>query len=207
MPLLFSGERKMTTQGLLGFHYNGIDKLAYNQADSHPDTLGLKMLRELRHVEDWDSARKRIDGLTTLPETRKLNDLDGIVSSEIRRHFPDLKYRFEPKDYYQLTQPLQGSLKPYLNGKLSFMPDAQDFIQDSLHCDWAYIANLDTNEFEVWKGNQIEPDHEDNRYHDEPNRYGNKADTMGYYPCALVRNYDLNELPNAGRFLTYFSFP
>ena len=31
-----------------------------------------------------------------------------------------------------------------------FMPDATDFIQNSLHCEWAYIANLDTREFEVW---------------------------------------------------------
>ncbi|MEE9368449.1 MAG: hypothetical protein V3V05_06250 [Pontiella sp.] len=168
----------MTTQGLIGFHYQGTDKLVYNQADSHPDTLGLKVLRELRLVDNWDTVRKRIDALTPIPESRKLNDLDGIVSSEIRRHFPDLKYRFEPKDYYQLMQPLQGTLKPYLDGKLSFMPDARDFIHDSLHCDWAYIANLDRGELEVWKGNQIEPDHEDNRYAAEPNRYGNKANTM-----------------------------
>lgn len=190
----------MTTQGLIGFHHNGTDKLAYNQADSHPDRLGLKILSELRNVYNWDKIRDRIDHLTPIPESRKCGDLDGIVTSEIRRHFPDLKHRFKPQDYYQLMQPLQGSLAPYLDGKLSFMPDAREFIRDSLHCDWAYIVNLDSNRMEVWKGNQIEPGASDR------NRYGNTVDHMGYYPCAQVKDYDLEDLPNAGRFLTYYSF-
>jgi len=31
---------------------NDKDRLAYNHSDSHPDVLGLKVLRELREVED-----------------------------------------------------------------------------------------------------------------------------------------------------------
>ena len=87
-----------------------------------------------------------------------------------------------------------------------FMPDASDFINNSLHCNWAYITNLDTEKFEIWKGNQLEPDSEDNRLVEEPNRYGTEADRMGYYPCAMVRQYDLKDLPNPGLFLTYYSF-
>jgi seryl-tRNA synthetase len=89
-------------------------------------------------------------------------------------------------------------------------------IKDSLHRlnlkeksvrtrpDWAYIVNLDSEQFEVWKGNQLEPDSEDNRLVEEPNRYGQEADRMGHYP--MVKNYGLNELPNPGLFLTYYSF-
>jgi len=86
------------------------------------------------------------------------------------------------------------------------MPDASDFIRDSKHCEWAYIVNLDSEQFEVWKGNQLEPDSEDNRLVEEPNRYGQEADRMGYYPCAMVKNYSLDDLPNPGLFLTYYSF-
>jgi hypothetical protein len=59
---------------------------------------------------------------------------------------------------------------------------------------------------EVWKGNQLEPDSEDNRLVEEENRYGQEADRMGYYPCAMVKNYSLDDLPNPGLFLTYYSF-
>ncbi|MBI9021362.1 MAG: hypothetical protein JEZ10_08950 [Verrucomicrobia bacterium] len=41
---------------------------------------------------------------------------------------------------------------------------------------------------------------------EEPNRYGQEADRMGHYPCAMVKNYSLDDLPNPGLFLTYYSF-
>ncbi|VGO14090.1 hypothetical protein PDESU_02647 [Pontiella desulfatans] len=196
----------MTTQGLLGFRYREKDRLVYNHADSEPDLLGLRILHELRNVDDWNMARERIKNIVSIPETRKLDEHSCLAETEVRRHFPDLEYRTTPTDMYQLYQPLQGSLKPYLDGKLMFMPDASDFIHDSLHCEWAYIANLDTELLEVWKGNQLEPDSEDNRMSEEENRYGREPDHMGYYPCAMVKEYDLKELPNPGLFLTYYSF-
>ena len=196
----------MSTRGLIGFRINDTDKLAYNHADSYPDALGLKVLKELHSVEDWDAVRQRINSLHSIPETRKLDEYSSLAQTEVRRHFPDLKYNGTPEDFYDLYQPLQGSMTPYFDGRLSFMPDASDFIRDSRHCAWAYIANLDTEEFEVWKGNQHEPDSEDNRMVEEANRYGQEPDRMGYYPCAMVKNYDLNDLPNPGLFLTYYSF-
>jgi len=86
------------------------------------------------------------------------------------------------------------------------MLDASDFIRDSQHCEWSYIVNLDSEQFEVWKGNQLEPDSEDNRLVEEANRYGQESDRMGHYPSAMVKNYDLKDLPNPGLFLTYYSF-
>ena len=196
----------MATRGLIGFRYDDVDKLIYNHADSYPDALGLKVLKDLHSVEDWDAVRQRINSLHSIPETRKLDENSSFAQTEVRRHYPDLKYKGTPENFYDLYQPLQGSMKPYLDGQLSFMPDASDFIWDSRHCAWAYIAHLDTKEFEVWKGNQHEPDSEDNRMVEEANRYGHEADRMGYYPCAMVKNYDLNDLPNPGLFLTYYSF-
>lgn len=117
-----------------------------------------------------------------------------------------MEFPARPVDYNTLFAPLQGTLAPYLDGRVSFMPDASDFIRDSRHCDWVYIANLDTSQFEVWKGNQLEPDSEDNRLIEEENRYGREEDRMGYYPCTMVRNYDLEALPNPGFFLAYYSF-
>ncbi len=50
----------MSARELIGFSYNDIDRLAYNHSDSHPDELGLKVLRELHGVDDWDAARDRL---------------------------------------------------------------------------------------------------------------------------------------------------
>jgi hypothetical protein len=188
----------MSTRGLIGFRYNDTDKLIYNHSDSRPDVLGLKILRELRDVDNWDVVRERTESLVAVPETRKLDDCSSMAETEIRRYFPDFEHKSEPKNYYDLYRPLQGTLKPYLEGKLMFMPDASDFICNSLYCDWAYIVNLDTNHFEVWKGQQTKLNPE--------NRYGKEADRMGYYPCIRIEGYDLKHLPEPGRYLSDYLF-
>ena len=190
---------KMTTQGLIGFRLNQADKLIYNHADSHPDTLGLKILRELRDVENWNVVLDRIEELVLIPEERLLGNHTSMAETEIRRAFPDREYKCVPKNVYDLYQPLQGTLQPYLDGKLMFLPDASDFIHNSLHCEWAYIANLDSETFEIWKGLQTKPDSE--------NRYGTEHDRMAYYPCQMIKEYDLHNLPEPGRYLQdYFFF-
>lgn len=183
----------MSTRGLIGFRCNDTDKLIYNHSDSHPDALGLKILREMQDVQNWNVAQDRIESLVPIPEQRRLDEHSSMAETEMRRHFPDLAYRGTPKDVYDLYQPLQGTLKPYLDGKLMFMPDASDFIHESLFCEWAYIANLDSEQFEIWKGLQTKPDPD--------NRYGTEHDRMGYYPCTMLIGYDLNNLPDPVRFM------
>jgi len=189
----------MTTQGLTGFRYKGKDKLAYNHADSDPDSLGQKVLKELSEVKDWNTVRDRIDGLVPIPETRRLNEYTSMMESEVRRAFPNLKYDGSLQNVYDLYRPLQGTLKPYLDGKLMFMPDASDFIYNSLHCEWAYIANFDDSLLEVWKGLQNKPDTDENRY-------GTEADRMGYYPCSMLAGYHLDDLPDPVRFKADYTF-
>ena len=184
----------MSTRGLIGFRINDADKLAYNHTDSHPDTLGLRVLKELHAVDDWDAVRQRINSLHSIPESRRLNEHSSMAETEIRRHFQNLEHKGKPQDFYDLYQPLQGTLKPYLEGKLMFMPDASDFIYDSLFCEWAYIVNLDSKHFEIWKGLQTKPSQEDNRY-------GNEMDRIGYYPCSKLIGYELTNLPDTVRFM------
>ncbi|WP_309400987.1 hypothetical protein [Cerasicoccus maritimus] len=168
----------MGTRGLIGFRHNGADKLAYNHYDSGPEHLGVKILKEVHEVDPdtWDIVRERVRSLVTINEQRQLGPNDGMVIAEIRRHLPDLKYARAPRDYYELFRPVQGTLKPYLDGKLTFIADANEFIYDSLHCEWAYIVNLDNHAFEVWRGFQLTPSEEAAKCYDcEPDR-------MGYYP-------------------------
>jgi hypothetical protein len=191
----------VTSQGLIGFHIRDVDKLAHNAYNSTPDKLGLSIYNEVLAVTDWDEVYDRVKGLNAVPETSQIDLNDGLLFSELRRHFPEKQFNSHPRDYHELFSPLQGSLAPYLDGRLSYIPDASDFIHDSRFCDWAYIVNLDTQEFEVWMGRQIEPEHEGIRLTEEENRYGTKADRMGYYPCMMYQAYNLNDLPGPQIFL------
>lgn len=177
----------------MGFRYRNIDKLAYNHADSHPRGVGSVILSELRAVDDWKIVRERIGQLVPIAETRPLEGFDGYMRSEMRRCFSDAELAIDPRDYYDLFRPLQGTLKPYLDGRLSCMAVANEFIEDSLHCEWAYIVNLDNDQFEVWRGLQKEVP-------PQSNRYGAEANRMGYFPCALVREYALSGLPEEKQF-------
>ena len=133
----------MSTRGIYGFRTNETDKLAYNHSDSYPDVLGATILNQLCEVQDWDRTRNLVGSLVSLDEIRELTQHDGIFRTELRRHYPDLKYDREPRDFYDLMSPLQGTIDPYLSGRLSFMATANEFIDDSLFYEWGYVANLD----------------------------------------------------------------
>ena len=178
----------MSTRGIYGFHINETDKLAYNHADSYPEVLGATVLNQLSEVDDWPTVKGLVESIVPIHETRKLGHNDEIFLAELRRHYPDLKYDRNPKDFYDLMSPLQGSLEPYLSGKLSFMATANEFIEDSLFCEWGYVANLDSHELEVYRGSQKVPPFADARYQGDMNR-------QGYYPCKMVQAYNLDKLP------------
>jgi len=184
----------MSTRRIYGFHINGTDKLAYNHSDSYPRVLGVTILSQLRAVQDWELVKERIASLIAIRETRELGNHADDFRVELRRHYPDLQYKSEPRDYYKLMAPLQGTLEPYLSGKLSFMATANEFIDDSLFCEWGYIANLDTHLLEVYRGLQTEKLPEQSRYREGPDR-------MGYYSCRMVGGYKLDSLPTKSMFL------
>ena len=69
----------------------------------------------------------------------------------------------------------------------SKMFDYKDFILNSLHCQYAYIINLDDNTLEFWLGGQTQPQ--------RGNRYGGLKTKSGYYPCKLLYCYSLSSIP------------
>lgn len=184
----------MSTRGIYGFRINETDKLAYNHADSFPDALGVKILSELQSISEWNTVEERIRSLSPIHESRMIGVNDDIFRTELRRHYPNLHYRGNPKNYYDLMSPLQGTLEPYLSGKLSFMATANEFIDNSLFCQWGYVADLDKHQFEIYRGGQITQPPTDAQYQDGPDR-------MGYYPCRMVQAYRLDQLPTPRKFL------
>lgn len=183
----------MSTRGLIGIRKKSNDYLTYNHGDSYPSYLGVNLLKELRGVsrQKLSEAYDKItlvnpDGKPThkptqeqIAECKKYGDLGVSEQTE--------------EDWYCLLRNSQGTFVPYLKGELKYMIDNRDFIADSLFCEWAYIVNLDTDKFEVWKGFQQSPT--------DYNRYGTEKNEGGYYPCKLVKEYDLDKLPTKAKFL------
>lgn len=170
----------MGTRGLYGFRKNGIDKLTYNHYDSYPDYLGQIMVEfcKTTSIEEMNEIFDRIILVAenSTPTQEQITECiefydEGVSTGKV-------------EDWYCLLREAQGNPNVYKHG-LKYMVDNQNFIKDSLFCEYAYIINLDTECLEFWVGFQKEPD--------ENNRYGTEVDD-GYYPCKLLEEYSLGEI-------------
>lgn len=173
----------MGTRGIYGFRFEGQDKITYNHFDSYPSELGTNLINEIRGVdiEKLKSVAKKII-LVSNEIAPNLNQIEECGE------YTDTTVSTQTKtDWYCLLRQTQGTLKPYLQNELKYMIDSHNFILDSLFCEWGYIVNLDTLKFEIWKGFQEKKQ--------KDNRYGTEKNKEGYYPCKLLKEYDLNNLP------------
>lgn len=174
----------MGTRGLYGFRKNEVDKTTYNHYDSYPDCLGRTMVEfcQTTSIEEMNEIFDRIvlveEG--SKPTQKQITDCieyyDGSVSHQT------------PEDWYCLLRDAQGNPNIYKHG-LKYMIDNQNFIKDSLFCEYAYIINLDEECLEFWVGFQKEPD--------EDNRYGAEEED-GYYPCKMLGEYSFKCLKEYG---------
>jgi len=184
----------MGTRGLVGFYKDGITKATYNHWDSYPSGVGVDILEEVRNL-NVEKMKKVFDKLILIKDNQSKPSKDMIKKYE---KFGDPSVdgpmtNTELKTWYQLLRNLQGTLKPYIDGEVIHIIDYSDFIKDSLFCEWAYIINLDKETLEVWEGFQEEPSN--------PNRYGIEKNESGYYPCKMVKEYPLNNLPDKEIFI------
>jgi hypothetical protein len=153
----------------------------YNHWDSYPSGLGVKIYAQaavLRmNIDNWVKIKQAVR------ELRLVDPADKPTPGDVARLAPMTNLNVGEQsvdDWYCLLREAQGNLIDLLS--VGYMLDAHDFIYDSLFCEWGYILNLDTLEFEIWQGFQHAPD--------PTNRYGT-ADRRGYYPCVLVAAFPL----------------
>ena len=82
-------------------------------------------------------------------------------------------------------------------GQWDGYPEGQDFSQDSLFCEWAYVIDFDKNTFEVYRGFNETPLDESERFYTA----GQKEDDNGLYPVRMIKAFDLSALPSEDEFL------
>lgn len=154
----------MGTRGTYGYRKNKQDKLMYNNYDSYPEVLGQNMLKYIK-----------------MYSTKEINEVCENIKFIEKNDFLNLSIKMKEK-----IQSRKIYLSSFHEDPTILMPEDNDFIKDSLFCEWGYIVNLDTECLEVWIGFQKKAQ--------KGNRYGRKKNGDGYYPCALVAEIPFEDL-------------
>ena len=154
---------------------DGADKVTYNHSDSYPDFLGKRLLE---YVADTSTEQLREVGSRIV----LVDGIDQPTNEMITRYkkHADLgvsKGTFQ--DWYCLLRNTQGDLHHYNNG-LRHMIDNSSILADSQFCEWAYIANLADEVFEVYRGLNKKAEAEGRYAHLEV------EDNMGYKGVRLI---------------------
>ena len=196
----------MGTRGAIGLFKGGKGKITYNHFDSYPEGTGKDILKEIRGFS-VEQIKKAFDNIRLVCDSEAKPTKEEI--KEYQEYSNTQVGGSKEITYYQLVRELQGTLKPYIEGKVKIMIDNENFLKDSLFCEYAYIVNLDKEVFEVWVGFQKEP--QENRYkhtkaeiQKEINwwKKERKIDfKMDYFNCKLIKEYPLNKLPTEKQFL------
>ena len=175
----------MGTRGAVGFYKGGEHKVAYNHFDSYPEGLGNDVLNYIHS--------KTVEGLHAAFERIELVDPESKPTPEqVKKcaEFTNLSVSGQSTDeWYCVLRDAQGDLDAYT--KVGAMPDEQDFLKDSLFCEYAYIINLDDNILEVYKGFQeSKPKGRYAEFEPKDSVSGSK-----YYAVGLVKTYPLTDCP------------
>lgn len=132
----------MASRGAYGVRIDGKDRVLFNFRDSQPDTFGLRFAREAEDLAADPEA------LAAKVRAARLVDPRAIPSPAERAQWGAPEET--PSNWLDLTQGDWGRLAPFLD--VGVVPDRQAFLLDGLMCEYAYIINLDTGNFEVYEG-------------------------------------------------------
>lgn len=170
----------MGTRSAIGVRVNGNDKLYYNQYDGYPTWMGKKVFDDSVSMiaqHGWDKIKE-------LAKKCKQFDSDVVFTdAQFKKYGKYHEIVSSGKDMYALLRGLQGELKLALEAGI--MTKDNNFIKDSGDCEWAYILNVDTKEFEIYKGCQYT--------RPKRSRYAKAKKVGGCYACELIHTIDLSD--------------
>lgn len=179
----------MGTRGTFGFRIDGEDKLTYNHFDSYPNGLGNTVVEFIRDVGDWDKVKELARNLQDVGDREP-------TPEDIKACAPYMNLSVsnqDTKDWYCLLRQTQGNPAAIL--EIGLFQQENNFINDSLFCEYGYIINLDDMTFEVYEGFQ--------KAKHNKGRYANNPKDNDYYPSALVGTFPLNNIPENWAKLAY----
>jgi len=165
----------MSTSGLVGIKIGKQRKYTYNHSDSYPTGLGQEVVKFCKTVTDWDAFKANAKKVKLVDEDDKATNAQ--INKYIRFANTDVG-EGELNSWYCLLRSIQGIgvLEQILLGNLEHMIDSNEFIKESLFCEYAYIINLDTMKLEMYEGYQ-------------------KAKNGKYKSCKKVAEFPVTDIP------------
>ncbi len=180
----------MSTQGAVGFIANEKWYVTYNNADSNPDWLGMRVLEFCKSIISWDYLKTLVTKLTLVDEECKPTP----EQIELYKGYSDSRVsQGTLEDWYCLLRGLhQGKiLYEIASGNVTHMIDNHLFLSSSLYCEWAYIIDLDSMTLKIYNGfNENGCD-----YGTLPEDIDPRKEDDGFYPVRFLYAYDLRKLP------------
>jgi len=181
----------MGTRGVMGVRIDRKDKIGYQQFDSYPSGVGVAVVGDIKKMLS-DGGIEKMKGLARALRVVSNRTPPTKVEKIVLKQYADLDVsKQSPDDWYCLLRKNQGMLEQTLLS--GYVEDHQDFLLDSLFCEWGYIVNLDKETFEIYKGFQHEP-HNLGRYSGRKGKKRNHHHSE-YYSCALIKVYPLRDIP------------
>lgn len=123
----------MSTRGLIGFVHKGDVKAFYNHFDSYLSGQGQFIVNFCESVDNWNEF---------------IQQYENVLWTD--------------KQLTKLPNPPHGAEMLYaiLEGQVVSLCNDIDFASDKLSCDYAYLLNLDSKQFEIYS-NHLDSEIED----------------------------------------------
>lgn len=192
----------MGTRNLTCVYLNGETRVAqYCQFDGYPSGQGKTVLDFLHdHSNDHEKFKEALLNCNHVDSDylekiwcecgKPAGDeyVSFSVESIFERKYPQLCRIFGAKVLSHIFESGGCDLSLY-----------EEFSGDSLFCEYAYVIDYDTNEFEVYRGFQKSPNNDRFAKFNQNNNYSEK-----YYPIAKIYSWPLDSLPTLEEFYSVF---
>lgn len=178
----------MSTRAVAGFRLEGKDYLSYVHSDGYPTYLGKIVYEQafkLFSAGALPSTRSVVKDLILINDhqaTPSIETLQRIkkANDKYNLHLENVSSATIEDTWYDILRELQGELIDSLF--LGYALNSNNFIYQSLFCEWGYIINLDNNTFEVYRGFNQDPA--------APGRYSDNSKVAtgddDYVGCKLI---------------------
>lgn len=174
----------------------------YGQWDGYPGGQGLKVLAFCHKMASNPGFQLKFENNLRLTQQISLEELKEAwidVGANPNSDFVDIKTsRAFSEKYPHLSRDCGANILDLVaEGKARKINRDENFVYDSLFCEWAYVIDLDKNTLEVYSGfNEIDPP--------VNARFGDPAKTEGkeYKAVDMIKQYNLSNLPDIDTFLS-----
>lgn len=139
----------MGTRGAYGFRIDGKDKLTYNHLDSYPTGLGVAIAKGLKQLLSRNKRNLAEDVRAIRLVSR--DDEPTEEDKHMLQQYANLSVSSgSTNNWYCLLREMQSNIEAHV--ECGIMIDSNEFVYDSLFCEWAYVVNIDTRVLEIYRG-------------------------------------------------------